>query len=48
MTEPEESSHTCMIQVRPISKSKKHTDTKQSNKRNNQDSKDKRQDYNMK
>jgi len=28
--------------------SKKHTDTKQSNKRNNQDSKDKRQDYNMK
>jgi len=27
--------------------SKKHTDTKQSNKRNNQDSKDKIQDYNI-
>jgi len=26
----------------------KHKDTKQSNKRNNQNSKDKRQDYNMK
>jgi len=28
--------------------SKKYIDTKQSNKRNNQKSKDKRQDYNMK
>jgi len=28
--------------------SKKYIDTKQSNKRNNQNSKDKRQDYNMK
>jgi len=29
-------------------KNKKNIDTKQSNKRNNQNSKDKRQDYNMK
>jgi len=31
-----------------IYKSKKYINTKQSNKRNNQNSKDKRQDYNMK
>jgi len=29
-------------------KNKKYIDTKQSNKRNNQNTKDKRQDYNMK
>jgi len=33
---------------RLLEESKKYIDTKQSNKRNNQNSKDKRQDYNMK